>query len=128
MSTPHLLAAFGIRWHAMPPAWVLGLVIVPAAILVGWWAYQRDRDVPTRGRILLGLLRATALVFLLLVWYRALSILTDLEYWAVAARLYDVRQAKRLFALVYLGTMSAIAVGGLAVATLVALIGTTIWR
>src|SRR5678815_5627854 len=46
-------------------------------------------------RVGLGLSGAAWLTFLLLVWYRALSILTDLEYWAVAARLYDVRQAKR---------------------------------
>jgi hypothetical protein len=45
-------------------------------------------------RVGLGMSGAAWLTFLLLVWYRALSILTDLEYWAVAARLYDVRQAK----------------------------------
>ena len=33
---------------------------------------------------------AAAAVFGLLVWYRVLSILTDLEYWAVAARLPQV--------------------------------------
>ena len=51
----------------------------------------------------LGLSGAAWLIFLLLVWYRASSILTDLEYWAVAARLYDVRQAKRLFGIARLG-------------------------
>jgi HEAT repeat protein len=47
------------------------------------------------------------LMFALLVWYRVISILTDLEYWAVAARLYDVRQAKRLFGLVGSGEVVA---------------------
>ena len=35
-----------------------------------------------------------------LVSYRIISSLTDLEYWAVASRIYDVRQAKRLFGLI----------------------------
>ncbi len=50
---------------------------------------------------------AAWLVFLLLVWYRVISILTDLEFWAVASRLYDVRQAKRLFGFVGSGDVVA---------------------
>ncbi len=41
--------------------------------------------------------QAASLFFFAMVFYRVLSILTDLEYWAVAGRLYDLRQAKRLF-------------------------------
>jgi ATP:ADP antiporter, AAA family len=58
---------------------------------------------------------AAWLVFASLVWYRVLSILTDLEYWAVAARLYDVRQAKRLFGLVGSGEVVARIVGAFSV-------------
>ncbi|HZM50025.1 MAG TPA: HEAT repeat domain-containing protein, partial [Vicinamibacteria bacterium] len=70
-------------------------------------------------RVGLGLSAAGWLVFLLLVWYRALSILTDLEYWAVAARLYDLRQAKRLFGIVGSGEVVARIAGSFAVPLIV---------
>jgi hypothetical protein len=70
-------------------------------------------------RVGLGLGAAAWLIFLLLVWYRALSILTDLEYWAVAARLYDVRQAKRLFGIVGSGEVVARIAGSFAVPLIV---------
>jgi HEAT repeat protein len=66
---------------------------------------------------------AAALTFFLLVWYRALSILTDLEYWAVAARLYDVRQAKRLFPVIGTGEVVARIGGSFAVPFLVLAVG-----
>jgi uncharacterized membrane protein len=59
----------GIRWHAMPAAWVFWMVVVPLALAIGWWAYQRDRDVPRAARLLLGGLRSAAIVFLLLVLF-----------------------------------------------------------
>jgi HEAT repeat protein len=70
-------------------------------------------------RVGLGMSAAAWLIFLLLVWYRALSILTDLEYWAVAARLYDVRQAKRLFGIVGSGEVVARIAGAFAVPLIV---------
>ena len=70
-------------------------------------------------RVGLGMSAAAWLIFLLLVWYRALSILTDLEYWAVAARLYDVRQAKRLFGIVGSGEVVARIAGSFAVPLIV---------
>ena len=70
-------------------------------------------------RVGLALSAAGWLVFLLLVWYRALSILTDLEYWAVAARLYDLRQAKRLFGIVGSGEVVARIAGSFAVPLIV---------
>jgi hypothetical protein len=69
---PSVLAAasgLGVRWHAMPPAWLFWLVVVPVALLVGWWAYGRDREVPRGARLLLGGLRAAAIVFVLLVLF-----------------------------------------------------------
>ena len=74
-------------------------------------------------RVGLGLSAAAWLIFLLLVWYRALSILTDLEYWAVAARLYDVRQAKRLFGIVGSGEVVARIAGSFAVPLIVGAFG-----
>jgi hypothetical protein len=69
---PALLAEttkLAVRWHAMPPAWVFWMVVLPLALVVGWWAYQRDRDVPRGARLLLGGLRSAAIVFLLLVLF-----------------------------------------------------------
>ena len=63
----------------------------------------------------LGVSTAAWLAFGGLVWYRVLSILTDLEYRAVAARVYDVRQAKRLFGLIGTGEVVARIVGGFSV-------------
>ena len=58
-----------------------------------------------------------------LVSYRVLSSLTDLEYWAVASRIYDVRQAKRLFGLIGTGEVVARIVGAFSVQFLVAIGG-----
>jgi CRP-like cAMP-binding protein len=58
-----------------------------------------------------------------LVSYRILSSLTDLEYWAVASRIYDVRQAKRLFGLIGTGEVIARIVGAFSVPLLVELGG-----
>ena len=74
-------------------------------------------------RLGLGLSTAAWLAFGGLVWYRVLSILTDLEYWAVAARVYDVRQAKRLFGLIGTGEVVARIAGAFSVPLLVRLGG-----
>jgi HEAT repeat protein len=71
----------------------------------------------------LALTGAPWLSFVLLVFYRVLSILTDLEYWATAARLYNVRQAKRLFGLVGSGEVVARIVGAFSVPFLLHLFG-----
>lgn len=73
----------------------------------------------------LALTAAPWLVFALLVWYRAVSALTDLEYWAVATRLYDVRQAKRLFGLIGSGEVVARIAGSFSVPLLAPRIGVT---
>jgi AAA family ATP:ADP antiporter len=71
----------------------------------------------------LALSSAAWLLFALLVWYRAISALTDLEYWAVAGHLYDVRQAKRLFGFIGTGEVVARIIGSFAVPLLVHLMG-----
>ena len=58
-----------------------------------------------------------------LVSYRIISSLTDLEYWAVASRIYDVRQAKRLFGFVGTGEVVARIAGAFCVPFLVRLGG-----
>jgi hypothetical protein len=74
-------------------------------------------------RLGLGLGEAGWLVFSMMIAYRLLSSLTDLEYWAVAARLYDVQQSKRLFGLVGSGEVVARILGSFSVPLLVPLIG-----
>jgi HEAT repeat protein len=77
------------------------------------------------GAFRVGLLASSSgvLVFLLLVFYRIVSALTDLEYWAVATRLYDVRQAKRLFGVIGSGEVVARIAGSFSVPLLVERIG-----
>jgi len=74
-------------------------------------------------RLRLGLGEAGWLIFAMMIAYRLLSMLTDLEYWAVAARLYDVRQSKRLFGLVGSGEVAARVVGSFSVPLLVSVLG-----
>jgi hypothetical protein len=74
-------------------------------------------------RLGLGLGEAGWLVFSMMIAYRVLSSLTDLEYWAVAARLYDVQQSKRLFGLVGSGEVVARILGSFSVPLLVPVLG-----
>lgn len=73
MSTFLPLLAQGDRsdlmWAHLPPAWVLVMVLVPVAILVGWWGYHRETDLGPRRRLLLGGLRTTALLLFLVVLF-----------------------------------------------------------
>jgi len=61
------------------------------------------------------LTQAMGVFFFAMVFYRVLSILTDLEYWAVAGRLYDLRQGKRLFGFVGTGEVVARIIGSFSV-------------
>ncbi len=74
-------------------------------------------------RVGLWLTPAGGLLFAILVWYRVVSILTDLEYWAVAARLYDVRQAKRLYPFIGSGEVIARICGAFSVPLVLAFMG-----
>lgn len=57
-------------WLDAPPAWVIGLVLVPLLILLIWWSYKKQRDL-SRGqrRILFGL-RFFALLLALVATFR----------------------------------------------------------
>ncbi len=74
-------------------------------------------------RLGLSVFQASWLVFSMMVAYRLISILTDLEFWAVAARLYDVQQSKRLFSLIGSGEVTARILGAFSVPLLVRWLG-----
>jgi hypothetical protein len=65
-----------------------------------------------------------AVIFVAAAWFRLLFIYTTLGLWELAARLFDIRQAKRLLPLIGLGVMLAAIIGGLLTPVIVALIGT----
>lgn len=66
---------------------------------------------------------ASWVAFLLIVTLRVSWTLMNLVIWALAGRLFNVRQSKRLFPLIVVGTVSAIIIGGLVNGSLVALMG-----
>jgi len=59
-----------LEFKALPPLWLLFMVIVPAVIAVTWWVYRREGDSATRRakRILAGLRVAAILLILLLLF------------------------------------------------------------
>lgn len=63
-----------------------------------------------------------ALVFMILV--ELLWLLTSLEFWPLAARIFTLQQGKRLFGLIGIGDTVAAMIGGFAVPTLVIFMGT----
>ena len=65
-----------------------------------------------------------AVAFVMAVWFRLLFIFAVLGLWEIASAVFDIRQAKRLFAAVALGMMLAFVVGGIATPLLTAMLGT----
>lgn len=71
-------------------------------------------------------LRATpsdGLVFGAMVWFRLFWVVGNLALWAMVNRLYDVRQAKRLFPLITASCVLAIILSGAAISPLVGWLG-----
>jgi hypothetical protein len=55
-----------LRWHALPPLWLVVLVIVPAVALAVHFFYRREAGrVGRRLRLAMGVLRALALLFVI---------------------------------------------------------------
>ncbi len=65
-----------------------------------------------------------AVAFAMAVWFRLLFIFAVLGLWEIASVVFDIRQAKRLFAAVALGMMIVFVVGGIATPPLTAALGT----
>ncbi|NCU02429.1 MAG: hypothetical protein GXC73_00450, partial [Chitinophagaceae bacterium] len=49
--------------------------------------------------------------YLMLAWFNVLYLINNLEFWGLAAQLYDVRQSKRLFAVISSGDIPAKFIG-----------------
>ncbi len=60
----------------------------------------------------------------LAIWFELMWVLNSLEFWGLAGRVFEVRQAKRLYGLIGSGEVVAAIVGGLAASALVRGIGT----
>jgi AAA family ATP:ADP antiporter len=68
---------------------------------------------------------ARSFTFLLPLWFQVLLNLGNLAVWSLAGRIFDVRQGKRLFALVGAGNWIANIIGGWSVPLLIGWIGTS---
>lgn len=77
-------------------------------------------------RVLWAVIALTAVILLLVIFghsvtaavaimvgFRAIYLLTNLEFWGVSAVVFDVRQSKRLFGVISAGDMPAKALGGM---------------
>jgi ATP/ADP translocase/HEAT repeat protein len=73
---------------------------------------------------LLSVAHATWVPLLLAVWNAVVGVLTGLVFWGLAGRIFNVRQAKRLFGLIGSGDAAAGVIAGVSVSWLVGLIGT----
>ena len=132
-------AVFLTRFEITALPWVYivnAVVVIVVGLTYGAWS----RRVPV-DRALLGLAtgmsvsvfglwvwatasEGDAVAFAMAVWFRLLFIFAVLGLWEIASVVFDIRQAKRLFAAVALGMMLAFVVGGIATPLLTAMIGT----
>jgi AAA family ATP:ADP antiporter len=64
------------------------------------------------------------ILFLLLGFFNVLYLLNNLEFWGLAAMLFDVRQSKRLFSIVSAGDIPSKMIGYIAALILTPIIGT----
>lgn len=51
------------RMLALPPLWVVALIVVPGVLLVAWWSYGGLQRLEPRARLLLSVLRGLAVAF-----------------------------------------------------------------
>ena len=74
-------------------------------------------------RVLFGLTDNRASIFAFSMWFEVLWVLSSLQFWGLAGRLFDLRQGKRLFALIGSGEVIAFMVIGLAGGTIINIFG-----
>lgn len=70
------------------------------------------------------LTNARWLIFGSLIWFRVVMVLLYSEFWGLAARLFNVRQGKRLFGLIGSGEFFARILGGLSTPLIISFTGT----
>ena len=59
-----------LRWHALPPLWVIVLILVPAVFLAVRFVYKREAGkVGRRPRITMGVLRSLAILLILMTLF-----------------------------------------------------------
>jgi AAA family ATP:ADP antiporter len=66
---------------------------------------------------------AVWIIFFMFSWYYVIYLLSNLEFWGVAALLFDIRQSKRLFAMIGAGDIPAKLIGYSLIPILVKFIG-----
>jgi len=80
------------------------IVFVAMSILVFWLQFS--------------VLNSPAFLFVLFSWYYVIYLLTNLEFWGLAALQFDIRQSKRLFGMIGAGDIPAKLIGYSAVPVL----------
>jgi len=71
-----------LKWHALPPLWLVVLVIVPAVFLAVRFFYRREAGrVGRRARIALGLLRVTSILAVLAALFGPYAETVEGEYY-----------------------------------------------
>ncbi|MEO8146625.1 MAG: MFS transporter [Bacteroidia bacterium] len=76
-------------------------------------------------RIAAGYTDSIAFFFSMLVWYNVLYLLSSLDFWGLAALLFDVRQSKRLFGIISAGDIPAKFIGYTSAFIIAPIIGTS---
>ncbi|HEY1011233.1 MAG TPA: HEAT repeat domain-containing protein, partial [Herpetosiphonaceae bacterium] len=135
VARPLFLVVFGA--DGLPYLYVASAV----AVALGGYLYGRLEQRAPMSRLVLATLALLAgtlalfrlgldggaapwLVLTLSIWLELMWVLTSLAFWGPAARLFNVRQGKRLFGLIGSGELVAIVAAGLATPALVDRIGT----
>ncbi len=67
-ATSHVEESF--RFLALPPLWILALVVVPGTVLVAWWAYTGLNRLERSWRIGLAIVRGIAVAFCCLLAFQ----------------------------------------------------------
>lgn len=129
------LNRFGVT---MLPYAYMGIAVVVTVVGTGYAKLQNRLSFPRLLQANLGLLLLSIAalwfgltwtqsrwpIFALFMWFEVTSTLISLEIWSLSGRLFNVRQSKRLFALVGTGGITAGILGGLSVPVLVPVVGT----
>ncbi|MCW5906659.1 MAG: hypothetical protein KIS94_02285 [Chitinophagales bacterium] len=122
--------------HELPKVYLFSAVLL---WLTGW-AYSKFEHAVSIKKLVPAVIIAVALsilafrlqflftdsplfIFAMFSWYYVIYLLSNLEFWGVAALLFDIRQSKRLFGMIGAGDIPAKLIGYSAVPVLIPFIG-----